>query len=161
MDNCYHKLSVKDNLSSEILKYISNTNNWRFHRDFWVHHLPQSLFRDSRIFEIIKEFNGEPIVFKMDPYTFYNWHNDAVRSCAINMLLDGSDSLSLFGNLEGEHHLWKFQEVPHEIDQYFLVNTLENHAVLNRSQTRYMLSIGFYLPIDFELVKSKCIHYNL
>lgn len=161
MNEYYYELAIKDNIRDPLLNYAKVNNNWRFHRDFFTTRAPSNILQNTVLNDLILKFSAEPTIFKMEPNTLYTWHTDATRSCAINMLLDGNDSLSLFGELTGGHHLWKFFEVPHGNNRFFLVNTLKNHAVLNRSCTRYMLSVGFYLPNTFESMREKCQELNL
>lgn len=58
-------------------------------------------FKDEKINSLIKHFKIEEArkisIFRYMPNTSYYWHTDGIRCAAINMLISGYDSMTLFG----------------------------------------------------------------
>jgi hypothetical protein len=92
--------------------------------------------------------------------TWYDWHTDETRQCAINMLIEGTDSQTFFGN-RISRDIVELTELTYEPLQYYLINTQQKHAVLNLNNTRYMLSIGFNYPNTFKNILQFCKDDNL
>lgn len=101
----------------------------------------------------------------MAPWRFYNFHIDTNRACAINSLLSGYDSDSYFGSSS-----YKNEKLIHELENLvpldyvpgscYVFNTKHRHGVVNRSETRLTLSIGF-LHHDYEEVLAFCQQNDL
>jgi hypothetical protein len=161
MSPYFYKLSTQDNIVEKIQQKIFDKNSpWDTRRGFAVLKLPTVLFADSLLFPLIMQLRGEPTVFKMDPMTAYSWHIDTNRTCAINMLISGSDSHSFYGVRLDDYNT-QLIELMHEHNKYFLVNTKQQHSVVNLNNMRYMLSIGFERPHTYESVLDECIKGNL
>ena len=103
------------------------------------------IFKDDPIYPLINKFGiGEAkkvSIFKFMPNTSYAWHTDGIRSAAINMLISGFDSLTLFGNKSGKYFT-DVKNVDYEPNRYFLLNTRASHTIINFTETRYLLSLG-------------------
>lgn len=114
---------------------------------------PENLEQDTKIVRLIKDFGldktKQTSIFMMCPNTFYHWHIDGRRKCAINMVLDGWDSLVLTGRRKGPYYE-HLEHVPYTLSKYMLLNTSVPHTVINFSQPRYVLSLGLPPSVTFE-----------
>jgi hypothetical protein len=99
----------------------------------------------------------------MDPKNYYGFHVDALRHVAVNMMLEGSDSYTMFGEKTASAEVTKIEQLMYEDSSYYIFNTSKPHAVLNLSDnTRYLLTVGIIdLEVDYETVKEFCIQHNL
>ena len=144
----------------------------------WTTHLDQNLILPSKdllmsdpvLASFMDKFppGKRMLIFRNMPHTAYSWHRDANRKVAINMLLHGSDCITLVGiknppgttlNPNSMHDLHK---VPLLKNKYYLVNVGESHAVYNYgNDIRYLLSISVPLPTEFATAKEFVIENNL
>jgi len=110
-----------------------------------------------------KRFTIKPGIFKMDPMNYYTFHTDASRHVAVNMLLEGPNSYTMFGEKTISAEVTKVEQLVYEESSYYIFNTAKPHAVLNLSdKTRYLLTIGIIdFDVDFDTVKDFCIQQNL
>jgi len=154
MNDYFYQLTIQDDLLSA-LREESKKEGWQEKYNFPIRVLPPVFFKDSLLFKLILKFNGTPVIIKLEPMTWYNWHIDAVRQCSINMLIEGKDSQSFFGEKVNSDIL-ALTELIYEPNIYYLLNTQKTHAVLNRHNIRYMLSIGFEYPNTYELILTEC-----
>jgi len=157
MNNYFFELSVQENLL-ECLRKETGRTDWVNKLNFDILKLPYNFFKDSNLFELITLFNASPRIFKMDPMTWYDWHTDETRQCAINMLIDGNDSRCFFGDRQNRD-IVNLTELTYKPNTYYLFNTQVKHAVLNLNNTRYLLSIGFVLPNTYEDILTYCKNY--
>lgn len=138
----YLPLKSTDNCHSKILEEIHSSKNWIVKYNFDVLPINPIVFLSSFLFQVIRKFNGIPVVLKMNPMTWYDWHVDSDRLCTINSLISGFESKSFFGN-KVNNDIISLTELKYELGRYYLLNTQSSHAVLNLSDERYVLSIGF------------------
>jgi hypothetical protein len=106
--------------------------------------------------KLMNQFKAVPIIFRLPPWQFYRFHTDEIRSCALNMLLVGTDSQTYYGTESEEEEVMNIRELNYEPDCYYLLNTHEKHAVINRNNLRYMFSLGFNVPLSYTQVKEFC-----
>lgn len=85
---------------------------------------------------------GRLSIFRFEPHTCYHWHTDSIRACAINMLLDGFDSQTYFGDMHDLHYFGNIAPADYQPDTYYFFNASVPHTIFNFSKTRYLLSIG-------------------
>jgi hypothetical protein len=97
---------------------------------------------------------------RFDPLSYYDWHTDLNRGCAINFLLNlVPDTVTLFGSREDRINL-DIIPVPYVLYQPTLFNTKISHCVINYSQqTRYIMTIGIHEP-SFADAKKFLLDYN-
>lgn len=100
------------------------------------------LIHNLKLRKTVAKFKGIACIIKMNPMTWYNWHTDDKRKAAINFLIEGYDSKCFFGKQEDSNN-FNLTELPYRPDRMYLFNVQRNHAILNLSETRYLLSIGF------------------
>jgi len=146
-----HECQIMERLHS----IISSANTYWFDTyGFTVTQVPKAIIKlDYTLYKLQQEFNADPVILKMSPMLFYKFHIDAFRPCAVNMLLQGFDS-SLFYGTPGYHdELMNIEELVYEEKKLYLLNTQRHHAVLNKSQPRYLFSMGINLPHSYLQVK--------
>jgi hypothetical protein len=108
------------------------------------------ILKDQFLSDLIRiKISNNARIFKMLPYTCYNWHTDTNRGCAINMILSGFDSHCYFGKYQSSS-LLEYRELVYKPNVYYLFNTEQLHTVINGSQDRYILSIGYHKPNKFN-----------
>lgn len=116
---------------------------------------------------LLDYFNVKKIgIFRFDPNTCYAWHkDDTARSCAINMLLDGTDSKTYFGIRSNDavqiYSLMHIETVNYELDKFVLLNTNHYHTVFNLDNDRYLLTISMPATTCYQNVKDYLIKNNL
>lgn len=116
----------------------------------------ETLLPDSNIYNLVKHFGidiaAKISIFRLRPNTCYYWHVDGIRSGAINLLLSGYDSFTLFGTKKGVL-MENLVKVPYRANTYFLLDTSIYHSVYNFSEMRYLLSIG--IPKQYTISEVK------
>lgn len=98
----------------------------------------EPLFRDLNTWFLISRI----AILRMEPFQFYHWHVDQDRKVAINRLLDGFDSMCLFGEAKNEHNMY-FSQAHYAPNTYYIFNTSIPHCVINFSRPRFLLSVEF------------------
>lgn len=151
----FYQLNTTEDIKSSLMLNISSRSDWFESNGFQILKLPRDFFKDSALENLIKDFHGIPLIFKLDPMTWYDWHIDSTRTCAINMLISGDDSQCFYGD-RVSRDIVKITELKYQPNRYYLLNTKSKHAVLNLENTRYMLSIGFEYPSNYEIILNFC-----
>lgn len=100
--------------------------------------------------ELERTLKGRPLFFRFPSNTFYDFHIDRTRKCALNYLLTAEDGQLYFGT-PGQKVVSNLIEVPYS-SSFLLINTSLPHAVLTRSE-RIIFSLGFN-NTPFEKVSS-------
>lgn len=152
----YFKLYTKSELRLSFLELAKNNKSWENQHSFDVLNLTNEFNNfDLTLNYFIQNFDAKPFLLKLSPNTFYRFHVDSVRKCAINMLLDGNDSHCYFGKMtKYEEVIDNVSELVYEKDYYYLFNTKEKHAILNLNNYRYMLSVGIENYDFFTVLQS-------
>ncbi len=117
----------------------------------------------STIHKEYKSFMNQPVVFKWDPYTQYDWHTDGTRGCALNLLIDLVPSYTIFKTdsrgTKGVDYIYHYEVAEYQEKKFNLLNVKHEHSVINFESTRYILSAG--IMKSFREVKEFCIVNNL
>lgn len=147
MEQFFYRLNLTDQISAKLGELLARSV-WSTKHGFELAPIsPIHFITDKSLFSLIKKFNAHPTFIRMDPMTWYNWHKDiALRQCAINFLLSGTDSKMLF-KINSSKYVTQFEELKYN-GNFYLLNTQEDHSVLNFNNTRYLLSIGFEQPYN-------------
>jgi hypothetical protein len=158
----YFKLNAKSIVKDSLLSLAKNRvdNNWLLLRGFNVTPVPMPLLlTDPLVLALSEKYTLKPGIFKMNPMNYYAFHTDASRNVAINMLLEGPDSYTMFGEPTESAEVTKVNQLVYEDSSYYIFDTSCPHSVLNLSKnTRYLLTIGIATPgEDYESVKEYCI----
>jgi hypothetical protein len=97
---------------------------------------------------------------KFDPLSYYDWHTDLNRGCAINFLLNlVPNTVTLFGSRISRINL-DIIPVTYTLYQPMLFNTKISHCVINYSQqTRFIMSVGIH-DANFIDAKNFLLNYN-
>lgn len=163
MNQNYLKLNSTSNLRDSLLTFAKNsTTNWIRKNGFDIAMVPRHLIEnDAVVSKLSLKFKSVPVIFRMPAWQFYRFHTDEVRSCALNMLLEGDDSQTYYGTTTDDEELMNITELIYERDTYYLLNTHIKHAVVNRNNVRYMFSMGFNDPLTFNLVVNFCQEHSL
>lgn len=149
----YAKIRENTAIKNNILSLIKNDSEWVQRNSFDVLLIPQNYIVEDNILSCIaNEFETYSAILKMNPNTFYNFHRDEKRKCAINLLLTGFDSSCFFADkLTDDYMLVNFEEFKYQPDTFYLLDTKKYHAVANKNNIRYLLSMGIY-DADFDTV---------
>jgi hypothetical protein len=161
----FTQLNVRSSISETIFNKVANSSE-----SDWKRILEQNIFKldisdfqqDPEIYELINHFNCQDrlSVFKMGAHCSYDWHGDAIRGAAFNMLLNSFDSMCIFGvpgKYRSHSDIDKLQYSP---NTYFLMDVSKHHCVMNFGEDRYVISIG--VPAgSYEQVKDYLITHNL
>jgi hypothetical protein len=153
----YYKLNTISTISKSLLEYAESSNQWKNKNSFDLVTVPYHLIKSditlNYFYRIIKSY---PVILKMEPNSFYRFHIDEKRKCAINMLLDGFDSNCYFADpTDSEDVFNNVEELLYKPNTYYLLNTTQKHAVMNRSKIRYMFSMGVN-DFTYEFVLNVC-----
>lgn len=136
-DELYNRLSIKDD---------ANEFTWDISYHYNFIRLPNSyVLNNSTLSKINEQWELVPLIIKMPPNTSYNWHVDAERSFAINLLLNNhSQSHTTFlTDSTLQSSINNITELVYEPQTLYLFNVQEQHAVLNLNHNRYLLSFTF------------------
>lgn len=164
--NKFIKLNSRFNITEEVLNFALNTDEWYHTNGFDLTIVPDSILdKDLTVKAIMDKFNGfgkmRAIAIKMNPMSFYSIHVDEARAAALNVLLQGSDSVSFFGDATDDPETFNIDVVNYKKDEMFLFNTQEPHGVLNLTEERYIFSLGFNFPFNYDMIKEFCLENNL
>jgi hypothetical protein len=151
----YYKLNTVSTVSNLLLEYTIHSKEWENKNSFDLITVPYELIKtDITLDYFYRILKAYPVILRTEPYSFYRFHIDEKRKCAINMLLDGFDSNCYFADpTDSEDVFNNVEELVYEPNTYYLLNTTKKHAVMNRSKTRYMFSMGINYA-SYEFVKN-------
>jgi hypothetical protein len=149
--NNNHDFFCKLNISSGAINQIKNKIQHAKESD-WIDCLELSIFllelsdliADIKIVELIKNIGDTKRigVYRSIPNSCYGWHTDSIRQASINMLIDGFDSMCIFGNIQPHKKFTELSVIKHEPATYYLMNVKKFHTVYNFNNQRYILSLG-------------------
>jgi hypothetical protein len=101
-------------------------------------------------------------IYRFAPNTCYKWHIDHPgRKCSINMLIEGYDSMTVFGEPARNGRFVNLSKLEYYPDSYVLLNVHKFHTVFNFSEHRYVLSIGIPATATYADVKQYIINNNI
>jgi len=161
----FYKLNCKINPEKFLAYEEEHKKLWFLDYGFDILMLPVGILGDSLLAEVVKKFRGMPVLLRMAPWRFYNFHVDTKRYCAINSLIAGYDSNSYFGsdvykNEKLIHELENIVPLDYQLGSCYVFNTKHRHGVVNRTETRLTLSIGFNYN-SYEEVLAYCQQRDL
>lgn len=152
----YTPINIDLDLES-IKQYAINPNTcWRYLEEslLWIAVLPSKYYNESvQIQHLVTKYKGKcvPSLFKIPGSTFYAWHQDRTRTCAINAELNQTGSITYFGTQAGQHYR-SIQVV--DYSKPVLFNTTSWHCVTNPGNERLLLTIGFYGPTYKDVLQN-------
>lgn len=141
------KLNINSNATAHIKYQIDNADesNWKNFLELSMLLLePKDLQEDPKILQLVKDIGdvNRIAVYRNKPNTCYSWHVDSIRQGAINMLIEGFDSMCLFGDQAPGRQYINLERLQHESNCYYLMNIKKYHSVYNFNNQRYILSLG-------------------
>lgn len=128
---------------------------------------PKALEGDPVLSALQKHFDAPSAFFRFPPNTLTNWHRDARRSCAVNILLAGTGHTLFHKELTAESPLLDIEELEYEPGRMYLLDTKREHAVLNLEGERYIFTMSlrfdsvYQEASAFPEVLSWCREHNL
>lgn len=161
MNNCYETTKIK---LSENHPIFANHTRWGYdHGNVTAYNkkntflrcsIPTSYFEGEPIHDIMIKYGLTAKIFMMEPGTLYNWHRDAWRHLAFNLLLsDDPNYVTVFAHeypVEKSLDLPQFMYTPitqlvYEPKTFYLFNAQVPHLAINHgSSNRYLLTIAHY-----------------
>jgi hypothetical protein len=150
----FYEIKNKSLISNDLLNFALDQGIDKFIKPDHSNQIPrikvpeELLINDPFIYNLIKEFNGTPIIFLYNPFDHYKWHVDEKRTCSINLSLNFVPSHCFFSNEENKvlfniSNTVRFTELIYKPDTYYLLDVTKYHCVYNFEYYRYMMSIFF------------------
>lgn len=143
----FSKLTIESKITEHIKSKIHSANE-----SDWVDHLEQSILPlkledlegDLKIAQLVKDIGDQKRlgVYRLPPNICYGWHIDSKRCASINMLIDGYDSMCVFGTQQPFKKFTDLTVIHHDQNSYYLMNVKKFHTVYNFNNQRYVLSLG-------------------
>jgi hypothetical protein len=159
MTKYFHKLSVTSTIRSDLIDICRDSTPW-IDPDvgtFLQKRVPKNLFDREPFLKYLGEnylmyqFEYSVNIFMLKPWTHYKLHTDRHRPCSINLLInDYADSISYFQVSEFHKAQCSVLELQYEPNYYYLFNSQIPHAMINKAEERYLLSIS--LKYDYDLM---------
>ena len=160
-NKCFEKLNLhlsnNHSLFTEHLTFDYGHVDVRLYSEnntFLIYSLPNDYFKGEAIYDLMQEYNLKAKIFLMEPGYLYNWHRDAWRNIAFNMLLtnDPNYILAFAHNYQIDQPVepTKFMYSPftslrYEPNTLYLLNSQIPHTVFNYGTiNRYLLTIAHY-----------------
>jgi hypothetical protein len=114
-------------------------------------------FSKSKFFNTLRGRFGwvEAVFLKNEPMSFYNWHIDKGRKCALNWpIQSSSDAFTFYRDSLEARPIHIMERVDYELFTPTLIDTTFRHCVLNNSmQERIILSIAISDRYSYKEVK--------
>lgn len=165
MENHNYFFKIEKPVSQEFINSLkelitnSSESQWQKKFDFERLTLSSDIFKNEiLIYNLIEKFNCNKrlSIFKWSANSAYDWHTDPMRNASVNLLLEGWNSLCLFGkpNLENsnDQNIKNLKVLNYSDSNFFVLNTTEYHSVINFDNPRYLVSICIPHPYTFEEV---------
>lgn len=163
----FHYLSITSTVTEHLRQRIRNSKeeDWKDIIEMSCLSLTiDDFISEPSLVKFINDMNchNKLAIYRFKPNTCYNWHIDhAGRNSCINMLIDGYDSITMFGNPTKKGRLQDITKVMYEPNKYVLLDVHRFHIVFNFSKDRYLLSIGVPSPTTYNDVKQYIMDNNL
>ena len=165
--DCFHHLESTSTLINHLRNRIAEASDadWQLLIEMNCLLLTIDDFKtEPKLVEFIKHMNCQDklAIYKFKPNTCYKWHIDHYgRNCCVNMLIDGYDSLTMFGVPSAQGQFTNITKLLYKPNKYVLLDVHKFHIVFNFSEERYLLSIGVPSPITYSETKQYLMDNNL
>ena len=104
------------------------------------------LFKNSNFYKLLLDQFGLPHVafLKNSPMSWYNWHMDKGRSCAINWVIKSNPkAMTLFRDTHDWQAIHEIEEVDYVLHCPTILDTTHRHCVINNGlEYRIILTVG-------------------
>ena len=140
----FYEIQTISSIYDEV-KEICDDDGWSFYCDFYTKVLPiELIYKDPFLSWLYNKYEFRLGALKMEPNTFYKWHMEGIRGCAINMMAsDNSHSHCLFAGKKQNESSYYVDELSYKHKTYYLLNNQKYHCVLNLNTTRYIMTTEF------------------
>lgn len=157
MDRCFRQLKGTFENTAQLLE-LARDKPWEYQHESVILRVPDELGDlCSTLKQLRESFEGSKyFLLKSEPYTFYSWHTDSVRGCAVNMLLQGFDSHSDFYIGHRKDLMHTIQPLRYQPSKLYLYNTSVDHSMTNYAGERLLFSMTIYKPITYRQVVERC-----
>lgn len=165
MNDYFSKLNIDSLAVAAIKQRIDKAeeSNWENFLELNMLRLNYDVIsHDTKIVNLLKDIGdiNRVSIFKTNNNTCYSWHVDSLRSSSINMLIDGFDSMCVFGTQEQHKQYSNLVKLQYEPNRYYLLNVKKHHTVYNFNNQRYVLSLG--IPkMSYEDVKQYLVEKDM
>lgn len=137
---------AKSRIVPRLLSFVAAADDWVKYHEFDTLIVPHDILAAEPFFARLPPFVGG--ILRMAPNTCYTWHVDGKRKGTVNMLLHHNESHCLFALQEGVY--FPTVELPYEMGHYYAFNTQVPHTVFNMGGYRYLFSIEFARPLEYD-----------
>ena len=160
-NNCFEKLNIgiskdhpiwKDHLTYDYGHV--DVESYDRNKTFLRASLPADYLKDEPIYELMVKYNLTAKIFLIQSEWQYNWHRDAFRKVAFNLLLtEDDDYLTLFAHkyptdkgVEIQNFIYNpTTRLIYDSNKFYLLNSQIPHIAINYSKVdRYVLTIAKY-----------------
>lgn len=146
---CYKELTEKAIFVPKYFWENFDSLSWQKYFAFEAAELPLELVLENE--PILQKINN---VFKIDKLgillvkknTTYNWHKDAVRGVAINLLLSTAHNSHCIFSRDSVTTVSEIVELKYSPDTFYIFNNQCSHMVVNLDFDRYLFSVEFQKP---------------
>ncbi len=165
MHSFFYKLNQPFTSAPRVLEYMAArpTSDWTARGyGFDMMDIPRAIITDSFYSAIHSKFPLIPHLFRVKARFFYKWHVDAKRLAALNILLINEHSHTVFSDCADQHdNKCNLTELVYEKDGVYLLNTQQQHAVMNLGSDRILLGMSFATNPTYADVMSYCAALGL
>ena len=98
-------------------------------------------YLDPFLLDIRKKYIGVTLLFRLPAHTFYMWHADRKRKCALNFELTHANSVTYVGVPGYRGNLDKLEAVDYD-NQLILLDTSQQHSIANLDKQRVIFTLG-------------------
>jgi hypothetical protein len=158
-NNCFEKLEIgidkNHPIWDEHLTYDYGhveIKSYDTNKTFLRTNLPKDYFKNEPIYELMIKYNLTAKIFLIQSQWQYNWHRDAFRKIAFNLLLtDNPEYLTLFAHTYPTNQKTNIENfiyspttrLTYEYNKFYLLNSQIPHIAINYSNIdRYVLTIA-------------------
>lgn len=107
-----------------------------------------TLFRKTDFYNLSKNYFGDVgcKYLKNPPNSYYEWHVDKKRNCALNWIIKTNpDARTFYRNNNQSKFFWELEEVVYNAEFPTLLDTKQEHCVFNNCpEERTILSMSIF-----------------
>lgn len=106
---------------------------------------PATLFYDTEFYQLLTDQFGKVgcKYLKNPPNSYYDWHTDKIRNCALNWIIKTNPGAKTFYRANNQSRFfWDLEEVSYNTTCPTLLDTKQEHCVFNNNpEDRVILSV--------------------
>jgi hypothetical protein len=155
VDRLIKKIDGESTIHKELLSIANDDTEWVLYYNFMAKPVPNELLDKDPFFVWLRQrYNFMAGIVKMEPFQNYDWHQDTRRGLAINMLLEGANSIVFFTE-DIKAVVKNVIPAQYYVNSYHLFNTQVPHCIINMEGMRYLFTV------EFELDKEQLSYADL